>query len=210
MSVNSTIDFNGAETQNTALPIIPHGTLAKIRLSIRPGGTGPGGWLTQSRTSEAQYIDTEAVILEGPHAKRHIFTRIGLKGRTVNERGEDVYANRGRALIRGMLESARGIRTDDESERAQTARRIGGFGDLNGVEFLAKIGVERDRANPDDEGRNVIIAAIGPEHADYVRLMGPIPSSAAGASVAVAPPLASSQASAAVSPVPANVPSWAR
>ena len=72
------IDFNGAEIQDTALAVIPNGTLARVRLSIRPGGTGPEGWLTQSRTSEALYLNTEAVILEGPvrpppdlHPHRH-------------------------------------------------------------------------------------------------------------------------------------------
>ena len=166
------IDFNGAEIQDTALAVIPSGTLARVRLSIRPGGTGPEGWLTQSRTSEALYLNTEAVILEGPYARRRIYTRIGIKGRAVNERGEDVYASRGRALIRGILESARGVRTDDSSDQARAARTIRGFGDLNGLEPLVRIGIDRDRANPSDEGRNVIAAAIGPDHAEYARHMG--------------------------------------
>ena len=142
------IDFNGAEIQDTALAVIPGGTLARVRLSIRPGGTGPEGWLTQSRTSEALYLNTEAVILEGPYARRRVYTRIGIKGRAVNERGEDVYASRGRALIRGILESARGVRTDDSSDQARAARTIRGFGDLNGLEPLVRIGIDRDRANP--------------------------------------------------------------
>ena len=92
------IDFNGAEIQDTALAVIPARTLVRVRLSIRPGGTGPEGWLTQSRTSEALYLNTEAVILEGPFARRRVYTRVGVKGRAVNERGEDVYASHGRKL----------------------------------------------------------------------------------------------------------------
>ena len=110
MSTANTIDFNGAETQDAALANIPSNTLLKVRLTIRPGGAGPEGWLTQSKTSDALYLNTEAVVLEGPHARRRIYTRIGVKGKGVNDRGEDVYANRGRALIRGILESARGAR----------------------------------------------------------------------------------------------------
>ena len=176
MSTANTIDFNGAETQDAALANIPNNTLLKVRITIRPGGAGPEGWLTQSKTSDALYLNTEAVVLEGPHARRRIYTRIGVKGKGVNDRGEDVYANRGRALIRGILESARGARSDDQSERARVARTIRGFGDLNGLEFVAKVGIDKDRNNPSDEGRNVIAAAIAAEHADYARLMGGVPS----------------------------------
>ena len=38
-----------------------------------------------------------------------------------------------------MLNSARGISDKDVSPQAQAARRIGGFADLEGLEFLAKI-----------------------------------------------------------------------
>ena len=84
-------------------------------------------------------------MLEGEHTKRRVFTRIGLKGKSVNEKGEDTYANRGRSLIRGILESARGIRSGDQSERARAARTIGSYGDLNGLVFVARIVVEIDR-----------------------------------------------------------------
>ena len=105
-------DFNGAEAQQNSFDLIPNGTLVKVRLTIRPGGVGPEGWVTQSRTSDAQYLNTEAVILEGPHTKRRIYTRIGLRGKGA-QGADDTYANRGRALIRGILESARGIAAKD-------------------------------------------------------------------------------------------------
>ena len=172
------MDFNGADSQDAAFDLIPANTLAKMSLTIRPGGAGPEGWLTQSRTSPALYLNTEAVVQEGPHARRRIYTRIGFKGKSVNERGDDTYANRGRALIRGILESARGINTGDQSEAARAARMIRSIGDLNGLDFVAKIGIERDRDNPDDAGRNVIKAAIGPDHAQYLTVMGGAPAAA--------------------------------
>ena len=64
MSYDPTMDFNSAEPQSSEL--IPHGVLARVRLSVQPGGAGPDGWLTPSRTSEALYLNTEAVVLEGP------------------------------------------------------------------------------------------------------------------------------------------------
>ncbi|TQF78666.1 hypothetical protein FK498_08710, partial [Elioraea sp. Yellowstone] len=174
MSDSFTHDFNGAEAQQNAFELIPSGTLVRVRLTIRPGGVGPEGWVTQSRTSDAQYLNTEAVILEGPHARRRVYTRIGLRGKGA-QGSDDPYGNRGRALIRGILESARGVASKDTSDRARAARTIRGYGDLNGMEFLARIGVEKDKADPRDEGRNVVAAAIGPEHADYARLMGGAP-----------------------------------
>lgn len=169
------MDFNGADTQDAAFALIPAGTLVKIRLTVRPGSAGSDGWLTQSRTSAALYVNTEAVILEGPHTRRRIYTRIGYKGRGVNDRGEDNYANRGRSLLRGILESARGIRAGDQSERARAERTVRSLGDLNGLELVVKIGIDKDRDDPASEGRNVIVAAIGPDHAEYPRLMGDAP-----------------------------------
>jgi hypothetical protein len=201
------MDFNGADAQDAAFDLIPANTLVKVTLTIRPGGAGPEGWLTQSRTSSALYLNTEAVVLEGPHARRRIYTRIGFKGKSVNERGEDSYANRGRALIRGILESARGIKASDQSEAARAARMIRSLGDLNGLDFVAKIGVEKDRNNPDDAGRNVIKAAIGPEHAQYATVMGTAPS--AGMAVPPAPQTPPAP-SAPAAPSASGAPFWAR
>lgn len=206
--MNDAMDFNGADAQDAAFGLIPAGTLVKIRLTVRPGSTGPDGWLTQSRTSTALYLNTEAVILEGAHARRRIYTRIGYKGRGVNERGEDTYANRGRSLLRGILESARGIRAGDQSERARAARTVRSLGDLNGLELVAKIGIDKDRDDPTSEGRNVITAAIGPDHAEYARLMGDAPAALIPSGMAPSEPAAVSQPSQ-LAPS-GNAPFWAR
>lgn len=169
------IDFNGADTQDAAFDLIPANALAKVCLTIRPGGAGPEGWLTQSKTSTALYLNTEVVVMEGPFARRRIYTRIGFRGKAAGGPGDDTYGNRGRALIRGILESARGVRADDQSEAARAARTIGSLGELSGLEFVAKIGVERDKDRPDEPGRNVIKAAVGPNHAEYAQLMGRVP-----------------------------------
>jgi hypothetical protein len=208
--MSDTMDFNGAQTQDAAFALIPANTLAKVRFTVRPGGAGLEGWLTQSRASEALYINSEAVILEGPHAKRRIYTRIGYKGRSVNERGDDTYANRGRALIRGILESARGVRSADQSDRARAARTIAGLDELNGLEFVAKIGIDRDRNNPDDAGRNVIVAALGPDHAEYARLMGQMSAPIAAPTPAYVPPPAADMRPANAHPSASNAPYWAR
>ena len=54
---------------------------------------------------------------------------------------------------------------------------IRSLGELSGLDLVAKIGIEKDKDKPEDTGRNVIKAAIGPDHADYLRLMGAMPAS---------------------------------
>ena len=44
--------------------------------------------------------------------------------------------------LRAILESARGIKPADTSDAAKQARRIGSYGDLNGLSFIVRIGVE--------------------------------------------------------------------
>ena len=44
--------------------------------------------------------------------------------------------------LRAILESARGIRPDDNSDAAKEARRIASYGDLDGLCFVCRIGVE--------------------------------------------------------------------
>ena len=175
------MDFNTADTQDSAFALIPANTLAKVCLTIRPGGAGPEGWLTQSRSSSALYLNSEAVIADGPTARRRIYTRIGFRGRNAGTGAEDTYANRGRALLRGILESAHGVRSDDTSEQARAKRSIRSFGDMSGLTFIAKIGIERDKNDPNDQGRNVIVAAIGPQHPEYAALMGTAPAAYAAA-----------------------------
>lgn len=176
----SDMDFNGADTQDAAFDLMPANTLVKVCLTVRPGGAGPEGWLTQSKTSPALYLNTEAVVMEGPFARRRIYTRIGFRGKAAGGPGGDSYGNRGRALIRGILESARGIRSDDQSEAARAARMIRGLGDLSGLEFVARIGIERDKDRPDESGRNIIKAAVGPEHGDYAGVLERAPQPGVG------------------------------
>src|SRR5690606_27489049 len=94
-------DFNDAKQNSN---IIPKGTLAKVRLTIRPGGFDDpaqgwtGGYATRGTTGSV-YLSGEFTVLEGPYARRKIFTLIGL----YSPKGPD-WANMGRSLIRGMLD----------------------------------------------------------------------------------------------------------
>ncbi len=192
-------DFNDAQSNAN---LIPKGTLAKVRLTIRPGGFDDpaqgwtGGYATRGSTG-AVYLNGEFTVLEGPYARRKIFTLIGL----YSPKGPD-WANMGRSLIRGMLNSARGISDKDQSPQAQAARRIGGFADLDGLEFVARIDIGTD-ANGDD--KNEIRSAVTPDHRDYARIMGTAP--APMAPPAPAAPVGTAPTPAA--PATPGRPSWA-
>ena len=189
-------DFNSAEDQNSFDPI-PKGTLIKVRMTVRPGGYDDpqkgwtGGYATRNATTGSIYLNCEFVVLEGQYARRKIWNLIGLH----SPKGED-WANIGRSLIKGILNSARGIGNKDNSTQAQNARRINGLGDLDGIEFLARADIEKDQNGND---KNVIKYAVTCDHKDYAALMG-----RAGGSSPVP------QAATASAQPKGNLPSWAQ
>jgi len=75
----------------------------------------------------------------------------------------------GRTFVKAILNSARGVHPGDNSPAAQNARRISGFADLDGIEFLGKVDWDKDQNGQD---KSVIKAAITPDHKDYAALMG--------------------------------------
>ena len=97
-----------------------------------------------------------------------VFTLIGL----YSPKGPD-WTNMGRSLVRGMLNSARWISDKDMSAEAQAARRISGFADLDGIEFIARIDIGTDASGDD---KNEIRSAVTPDHRDYAQVMGGAPS----------------------------------
>jgi len=67
----SYFDFNNAEQQQS-FDLIPRGTAAKVRVTIKPGAHDnpemgwTGGWASESFDTGAVYLACEFVILEGP------------------------------------------------------------------------------------------------------------------------------------------------
>ena len=154
-------DFNDAPQANN---IIPKGTIARVRMTLRPGGfddpsQGWTGGYAKRGTTGSVYLDAEYTVLEGPYAKRKIWSLIGL----YSPKGPD-WANMGRAYVRSLLNSARGLSDKDNSPQAQNARKISGLGDLDGLEFIARIDVGTD-AN--GEEKNDIRTAVTKDHKDY-------------------------------------------
>jgi len=157
-------DFNDADSQ-TSYDLIPKGTIVPVRMTLKPGGYDDpaqgwtGGYATRNETTGSVYLNAEFVLLEGAYARRKIWSLIGL----LSLKGPE-WGNMGRSFVRGILNSARGLSDKDNSPQAQTARRINGFADLDGIEFLAKIDVGKDQ---NGDAKNEIRFAVTPNHKDW-------------------------------------------
>lgn len=196
------IDFNDAAIQPT-FDLIPKGTIAPVRMTLRPGGYDDaaqgwtGGYATQSATTGSIYLAAEFVVLDGPYARRKIWSVIGLH----SPKGQ-AWGRMGASFIRSVLGSARGFAPKDDSPAALSARRIANFGELDGIEFLAQIDHEKDQHG---EWKNVVARAIEPGHPSYV---APIAGQVASTSTRVLPSVAPK--SMAAPATPAARPAWAQ
>lgn len=191
-------DFNDAD-QQTSFDLIPKGTLVRLRMAIKPGGYDDpaqgwaGGYATESFETGSVYLACEFIVLEGPYAKRKLWSNIGLQSRK-----GPTWGQMGRSMIRGILNSARNVHPQDNSPQAASARRIQSFHELDGIEFLARVDVEKDNKGED---RNVVKLAIEPDHKDYAALMGTAPVSASPSTSANPPQQ---------NPAPTGKPTWAQ
>ena len=142
-------DFNDAESNSGSYELIPEGTVAPMIMTIRPGAVGDGGWMTTSATSEYKWLNCEFAITEGPFRGRKVWQNMMIEGPS------EQAINITRSTLRGILESARGIKANDESAEAKTKRMIDNYGDFSGMEFTGKIGIEKSKnpAYPDDKNR---------------------------------------------------------
>lgn len=189
-------DFNGAEKQREG-DVIPDGTIAVCHMTVRPGNTGEGGWLRRSKNGDSAALDCEFTIVEGPHAKRKFWSLFTVEGTTEGHaKAGEISASR----LRAILESAKGIRPDDESDAAKAARRVNSWGDFDGVRFTAKIGVEKGTGGYKD--KNKLDAAITPDRKDWVK----VEQTAKAPQQVAAPAVAAAQQAA---QAPVNKPAWA-
>jgi hypothetical protein len=142
-----TIDLNEAGPLRH-FGLIPSGTIVSVQMTIRPGGAGENGWLKRSADGGSEAIDAEFTIVDNEeYAGRKVWQLMLLNGTTD---GHAKAAEISRSSLRAIVESARNIRPDDNSEAAQQKRRVN-LADFCGLCFIAKVTIEksRDPAYPD-------------------------------------------------------------
>jgi hypothetical protein len=152
------MDLNSAEAQ-TEFGLIPNNTIAKARLTIKPGGNFSDSFLTRSKNNESTFLNCEFTIMEGKYVRRKIFDKIGING-------SDQWINMGKSRIRAIIESAKNIDPKDMSEAAIAARKINSFDELDGLEMLIKIGIEHDRSGVYQD-KNKVASIITPDNEIY-------------------------------------------
>ena len=185
-------DFNDADQQ--MYDLIPANTIVPVVMSIRPGGKGEEGWLKESNDGNSLMLDCEFTVSAGPYQRRKFWKLfvISAKDGKRDESGNIIAVNISRATIRAILESARGINPTDFSEEAKKARIISGPGDLDGLEFICKVSIEKGTQGYAD--KNSLGVVITPDKKEYAAIK------AGNFAAAPAPKNA---------PAPGGTPAWA-
>jgi hypothetical protein len=154
-------NFNDAEEQ-MSYELIPHKTIAKVRLLIKKGNhvteEFTDGWATLSKAGTSIYLACEFVVLSGQYEHRKVWGNIGL-----HSDNSPKFADIGRSMIKAILNSAHGLHPADKSPEAEKMRTIKSFADLHGLACLAEITIN----DKGDQPRNEIKTFITPAGSIY-------------------------------------------
>lgn len=158
-------NFNDAEDQ-MSYELIPHKTIAKVRLLLKKGNhvtkEWPDGYATKSKSGTSIYLACEFVILSGEYENRKVWSNIGL-----HSDNSPLYAEIGRSMIKAILNSAHSLHSKDKSPEAEKQRQIKSFADLDNLQVVAEITINDKGDKPSNEIKTIIT----PDHAKYSEYM---------------------------------------
>jgi hypothetical protein len=169
-------DLNDAQPQMAPIgELIPDGTFAKVRLTIRPGGVNgatptDAGLLKASQSSDAKMLDCEFTILEGPHARRKFWQSFTVAGGKLDEKGQSIGWKISKSTFRAIVDSALGLDPRDESPAAKAKRVLPGLKHLDGIVFAARIMVE-PASSPQYRDQNRIANVVLPDEPHHAAIM---------------------------------------
>lgn len=135
--------------------LIPDNTIAPVRITVRGEKATKAG--------DARMLDCEFVVLEGPHARRRFWANMMITSN--GSEGHNTAVRITMERIRKIVESAYGIDPNDKSESAMSARMIEDFIDIDGFEFVAKIGIEKGSQGYSD--KNALKDAVTCDQSGY-------------------------------------------
>lgn len=155
-------NFNDVEEQ-MSYELIPHKTIAKVRLLIKKGNhitdEFTDGYATLSKAGTSIYLACEFVILSGEFEHRKVWSNIGL-----HSDNSPKYGEIGRSTIKAILDSAHALHPADKSPEAEKQRTIKSFADIHGLACLAEITINDKGDMPP---RNEIKTFITPANSIY-------------------------------------------
>jgi hypothetical protein len=137
-------NFNDAEDQ-MSYELIPHKTIAKVRLLLKKGNHVTKEWLDGYATKSKS-----GTSIIGLHSDN-----------------SPLYAEIGRSMIRAIFNSANSLHSKDKSLEAEKQRQIKSFADLDNLVCLAEITINDKGYKP----RNEIKTILTSDHAKYSEYM---------------------------------------
>jgi hypothetical protein len=190
--------------------LIPAGTIATLRMHIRPGDCGEDGMLKRSKTGDCEMLDIEYLVIDGPYEKRKFWENLVLDGTTDGHREAEKIS---RGKLRQIIESAFDIKPSDVSQQARAARSKD-LKDFEGMTFTAKIGIEKGGPKKDGNGnwpdKNIIAGVITPDKREWRRVEQPPPFNGGGAAAGTSAPSTSSTSAPSTPALPVARPNWAK
>jgi len=169
-------DLNDAQPQMAPVgELIPDGTFAKVKMTIRPGGVNgstptDAGVLKASQTSDAKMLDCEFTVVAGAYVRRKFWQNFTVAGGKVDEKGQSKGWNISKSAFRAMVDSAIGLDPKDESPAAKQKRVIQGLKQLDGIVFAARVMVE-PTSNPQYKDANKLANVVLPNEPQYAAVM---------------------------------------
>ena len=207
-------DLNDAQPQMAPIgELIPDGTFAKVRLTIRPGGVNgatplDAGLLKASPSSDVKMLDCEFTVVDGPHARRKFWQSFTVAGGKLDEKGQSIGWKISKSAFRAMVDSALWLNPKDESPAAKAKRVLPGLKQLEGIVFAGRIMVE-PASNPQYRDQNRIANVVLPDEPQHTAIMRgeavppePVNAPARKTAAVPAPGWGTAQ------PSPATAPAW--
>ena len=169
-------DLNDAQPQLPPVgELIPDGTFAKVKMTIRPGGVNgstpmDAGLLKASQTSDAKMLDCEFTVVAGAYARRKFWQNFTVAGGKVDDKGQSKGWNISKSAFRAMVDSAIGLDPKDESPTAKQKRVIQGLKQLDGIVFAARTMIE-PTSDPQYKDANKLANVVLPGEPQYAAVM---------------------------------------
>jgi hypothetical protein len=178
--------FDYTDAPPPSFDLIPDGTVATVSMHIRPGNVGEDGLLKRNKNGDAEMLDIEYTIIDGPYKGRKFWNNLLLVGTTD---GQKKMAAGNLGVLKAILDSALGLMPNDTSAEARAARTVS-VKWFDGKSFIAKIGVEaggpkKDGGNYPD--KNVLAGAITKDKSGWHAVEQPPPFNGGGDAAAPTP-----------------------
>jgi hypothetical protein len=193
-------DFSNTKPPQERGALIPDGKIATVRMTIKPGGVGPGNWFTRAE-SGSEMLCVEFTVLESEFAHRKFFDNLIVNGATA---GAQSMVQNTMEVLGAIFNSAFDLDPKDDSPATRAKRSNVEPSTFDGINFLAKIGVETGKLKGDGSGekwpdKNRLALPITKDRKEW---QGPVAQSAPCATPSQAPLPLSSQ--------PVEKPEWAK